>query len=140
MNKEEVGNRLRTFLVSKYGKLNLAAQNLGIIPQTLSKYLRGDFIPGGEFIAKLSELGCDTNWLLGIEDLSKAGKVSEVNNNLYEVKDEVIVQQAEEIFRLRKEIRETTEQMNQLIKRLNDLEGRMKEEPKLSKKKNVLRI
>lgn len=136
MNKKQIGERLREFLLSKFGKLNFAAQKLEILPQTLTKYLNGNFVPGGELIAKLSEYGCDTNWLLGIEDHTKAEKVSDENSNLYEIKDKIIIQQAEEIFKLKKEAKEAMEQANQIEKRLKDLERRIREEPKLIKKKS----
>lgn len=135
MNKKQIGERLREFLLSKFGKLNFAAQKLEILPQTLTKYLNGNFVPGGELIAKLSEYGCDTNWLLGIEDYVKTEKVSDGNQNGYEAKDEVIVQQAEEIYKLRKETRETKVEISKLQNRLHELEASVNKEPKLIKKK-----
>lgn len=136
MDKKEIGKRLREFLIGKYGKLIVAAEKLEIGPQNLNKYLNGNYVPGGKFIARLSELGCDTNWLLGIDDYVKTEKVSDVNQNGYEAKDEVIVQQAEEIYKLRKEIRETKVEITKLQNRLHELEASVNEEPKLIKKKS----
>lgn len=138
MNKKEIGLRLREFLIGKYGKLIIAAEKLEIGPQNLNKYLNGDYVPGGKLIAKLSELGCDTNWLLGIENYKDAVTVGENNNgkDLYEVKDKIIIQQAEEIFKLKQDIKDATEQANKLEQRLKDLERRMKKESKPVKKKS----
>ncbi|MFC2085430.1 S24 family peptidase, partial [Bacteroidota bacterium] len=40
------------------------ARKLGMRPQAFQSYLDGRSYPGGQILAKLSDLGCDINWLL----------------------------------------------------------------------------
>ena len=129
MDKKGVGIRLKEFGKNKFGKLDLFAEALSMSPQSLQSYLSGRSLPGAAIISKLIELGCDTNWLLGIENYKDAVTVSENNNgkDLYEIKDKIIIQQAEEIFKLK-------QLANDLEQRLKDLERRIKEESKPVKK------
>lgn len=62
---EEIEQRLREFLVEKFGSINEGARALGKEPSAIrSSYLAGNSIPGGEFLVKLTEVGCDIYWLL----------------------------------------------------------------------------
>lgn len=138
MDKKGVGIRLKEFGKNKFGKLDLFAEALSMSPQSLQSYLSGRSLPGAAIISKLIELGCDTNWLLGIENYKDAVTVSENNNgkDLYVIKDKIIIQQAEEIFKLKQDIKDATEQANMLEQRLKDLERRVKEETKIKKVKS----
>lgn len=123
MDKKEIGNRIREFLVTKFGKLSMGAEKLEISPQNLNKYLNGKFVPGGELISKLGEMGCDINWLLNIENANEANQVTEAAN-IYTVKDKIILSQTEEIFLLKKQLLDLTEKLDELEK---ESEGMLKE-------------
>ena len=63
--KKEIGSRLKEFGESRYKTLKEFAEALEMHPSSLiSKYFSGSSIPGGEFLTKLSALGCDIYWLL----------------------------------------------------------------------------
>lgn len=67
-----IAARLREFAYSKTDRLKEFARSLEMSPQTLNSYLSGKISPGSELLIKLSDLGCDINWLLtGSEKNSK---------------------------------------------------------------------
>lgn len=134
MNKKEIGIRIREFLITKFGKLSLGAEKLEISPQNLNKYLNGKFVPGGEIISKLGEMGCDINWLLNIENVKESTQVNEVAN-AYTVKDEIILSQAEEIFLLKKQLLDLSEKLDELEKESGDMLVEVKSK-ELNKAKN----
>lgn len=68
MNKILIGKKLREFLISKFGKLTIAAEKLEMRPQNLNTYLNGEHIPGGKLLNRLNELGCDTEFLFNTKD------------------------------------------------------------------------
>jgi transcriptional regulator with XRE-family HTH domain len=113
MDKVATGKKLREYLISKFGKLNIGAEKLGMSPQNLNKYLKGEFLPGAEIISKLGELGCDISWLLNIENNNKANQVSE-ESKVYTVKDKIILSQAEEIFELKKILKDLSAKIDEL--------------------------
>lgn len=114
MDKKEVGLRLRKFLLDKFGKLNNGAVKIGMSPQSLQKYLNGEFIPGGEILSKLSQLGCDIDWLLlGVE--TKIENVSDASYKEYiSRKDKIILSQAEELTMLKVKIEELKQRVLEL--------------------------
>lgn len=120
MDKIEIGKRLRVFLLEKFGKLNIAADKLNILPQTLTKYLKGEFIPGGELISKLIENGCDVVWLFDIDMPRDNGMVSEGKAE-YGIKDKVIINQAEEIYELRTKIDNMNKELGDLKKQVKKI-------------------
>lgn len=113
MDKKEFGNRLKEFAKSKFGKLDLLANALDMSPQSLQSYLTGRSLPGTKLLSKLAELGCDINWLLNIENINEANQVSE-ESKIYTVKDKIILSQAEEIFELKKVLKDLSEKIDQL--------------------------
>ncbi len=63
--KLEIGKRLREFGESKFDKIKDFAEALDIVPSALqSTYFKGRSTPGGELLIKLSNMGCDLDWLL----------------------------------------------------------------------------
>lgn len=59
-----IAKRLREFAYSKTDRLKDFAGSLDMSPQTLNSYLSGKISPGSELLIKLSDLGCDIDWLL----------------------------------------------------------------------------
>ncbi len=79
-DKSAIGARLREFAYSRGFKLTEFAKALGMIPQTLNSYLSGRIAPGSEVLMKLSDLGCNIEWLLtgkagGTTDSTDSGEV-----------------------------------------------------------------
>lgn len=64
LTKKEIGNNLRIFAKNKGYTLSYIADFLGMKLQSFRNYYEGNSIPGGELLSKLSNLGCDINWLL----------------------------------------------------------------------------
>lgn len=62
--KSLIASRLREFAYSKTDRLTEFAKSLDMLPQTLNSYLSGKITPGSELLIKLSEMGCDIEWLL----------------------------------------------------------------------------
>lgn len=62
--KTLIAARLREFAYSKTDRLKEFAASLEMSPQTLNSYLSGKISPGAELLIKLSEMGCDIDWLL----------------------------------------------------------------------------
>lgn len=112
MNKDEVGSRLRKFLLEKFGKLTIGAENIGMSPQSLQKYLKGEFIPGGEIISKLSELGCDIEWLL-LRKENPSDNSGNGNESLNR-KDKIILSQAEELTMMKVKLEELKQRILEL--------------------------
>lgn len=77
MDKVLIGKKLREFLITKFGKLTIAAEKLEMLPQNLNTYLNGKHIPGGKLLNRLNELGCDTKYLFNSNDYFK----EETNNS-----------------------------------------------------------
>ena len=153
MNKEEVAKRLKIWGVDKFGKLNILAKNLNMLPQSLQKYTSGDALPGAEIISKLSALGCDIEWLLLRKDnpTDSTGKETQ-NENVSDAnykesisrKDKIILSQAEEltmlkvkIEELRQKVLELEEEQFKFIKKAGEQIKR--ESNKSSGKKKVLK-
>jgi transcriptional regulator with XRE-family HTH domain len=65
---------MREFGLSKFNTLREFSTVLGMLPQSLQKYLNNSSLPGGELLVKLHNLGCDIVWLL-------TGKAEEGINN-----------------------------------------------------------
>lgn len=139
MNKEEVGLRLRKFLLDKFGKLTIGAENMGMSPQSLQKYLNGKFMPGGEIISKLSDLGCDIEWLLLRKD--NPSDISGNDNESINRKDKIILSQAEELTMMKVKLEELKQKVLELEEESRILSSMVdnkkmkqaKEEPKKQK-------
>src|SRR5574340_747124 len=69
LSKLDVAKNLRKFSENNFNSFAELARRMNISPQTIQAYIDGRVYPGGPFLAKLSDLGCDINWLL-------TGKVS----------------------------------------------------------------
>lgn len=65
LDKRAIGKRMKVFAVSKFNSITEFAEALGVSSTTLSgTYFNGRSMPGGELLARLSELGCDLQELL----------------------------------------------------------------------------
>ena len=85
-------DRLKIFSKSKYGKDYIFAKEWGLNRTTLSDYMRGKGKPSFESLKKLSELGCDLNWLLtgkGYDPKPSEQEVEEVKNRMLELEKEL---------------------------------------------------
>jgi len=130
INRTEVGNRLRLFLKDKYGTLEKGASVLDMKSPSLQNYLKGERLPGAEILSKLSQLGCDIEWLLLGKEV-QPGNVSDAINNEYLIrKDKIILSQAEELMsmkvkleELKQKILELEEEQRELMKEMGKKRG-----------------
>lgn len=56
--------KLRFWIVQKYGSIKKFANILGIHYTTVHSYVSGHREPNIQFLNKIKDLGCDMNWLL----------------------------------------------------------------------------
>ncbi|KAB2908960.1 MAG: hypothetical protein LC102_09180 [Ignavibacteriales bacterium] len=76
IDKKSVAQRLKSFLITRFGSVKVAAEALGKTPDNLyNGYLNGRSIPGGELLGLLTTFGCDIDWLL-------TGKIKEKPSKL----------------------------------------------------------
>lgn len=61
--KKEIGSRLAEF-ADKIGSKAKLAEQLGILPQSLTNYFNGETAPGEKLLLKLESIGCDVAWLM----------------------------------------------------------------------------
>lgn len=61
--KQEIGKRLAEF-ADKIGSKAKLAEQLGILPQSLTNYFNGETAPGEKLLIKLESIGCDVAWLM----------------------------------------------------------------------------
>ncbi len=59
-----VSNRLRQLVAYKFGTQAALARALDVKPQTLTKYLSGEYLPGNTIQRKLRQLGVDVEYLM----------------------------------------------------------------------------
>lgn len=71
----EVGQRLRSWGLSKYTNLASFARALEISQVSLSAYMAGRSLPGNKLQSKLRDLDCDVTWLLTGKDPNSWGVV-----------------------------------------------------------------
>lgn len=63
--KREIGLRIKEFAEKNFPSIAEFSRQLGMkTRQELYTYIHGRSIPGGDLLSKMSELGCDINWLL----------------------------------------------------------------------------
>ena len=101
--KLEIGGKLKEFAENNFKSLSELSRKLGMKnPQQLYDYLNGRSYMGGEILIKLSDLGCDINWLLTGEKGDKhIIKEPEGNYNMSECTNLIT-----EVARLKDEIKE----------------------------------
>lgn len=126
MEQNVIGERIREFLIQKYGKLKTGADKLSVSPSALQMYLNGSRLPGRKFLVKLKELGCDIDLLLTNEVDVTADRVSD---EPFVSKDKIILSQAEEIHQLKEKLKSTKEKVNKLEKEVKEI---LEETKKLS--------
>lgn len=110
-------DRLKQFAKSKYGRDFRLAQAWGINRVTVSKYMNGDVKPSFDNLVKLSELGCDINWLLtgnGHKPEPGSDEVEEVLKKLQEMQ--------KEILELKGDYEKERKVRGELLKRIEKLE------------------
>ncbi len=64
LTKDEVAINLRKFAKDNFKSIAELGRQLGMRPQNLQIYFEGRSYPGGQVLGRLSELGCDIDWLL----------------------------------------------------------------------------
>lgn len=65
IKKREIGLRIKEFGERNFTSMAEFSRQLGMkTRQELYTYIHGRSIPGGDLLSKMSELGCDINWLL----------------------------------------------------------------------------
>lgn len=139
MNKVEVGNRLRHFIKQKFKSYELVAAKLGMKAPSLQTYLRGESLPGAEILSKLSDLGCDIEWLLLRKD--NPSDTSGKENESISRKDKIILSQAEELTMMKVKLEELKQKVLELEEESRILSSMVdnkkmkqaKEEPKKQK-------
>ncbi len=104
MDRVLVGQRLRTFLTERFVKLKIGSDKLGVSESHLQMYLKGKRLPGSVLLSKLSSLGCDIEWLLLKKQEPSYADMTDFEIKL-NMKDKIILSQAEEIQELREEIK-----------------------------------
>lgn len=112
MVKEEVAKRLKIFGIEKFGKLSILASNLDMLPQSLQKYTSGESLPGAEILSKLSDLGCDIEWLL-LRKENPSDTPGNDNESLNR-KDRIILSQAEELTMMKVKLEELKQRILEL--------------------------
>lgn len=85
--KEAISERLRQFYVEKYSTQADFARALGIVPQNITPYLKGERSPGAKMQSKLRDLGCDIEWLM-TGKTAKEYKTQEENAELLRLREE----------------------------------------------------
>ncbi len=64
LTKDEVAINLRKFANDNFKSLAELGRRLEMRPQNLQIYFEGRSYPGGQVLGRLSELGCDIDWLM----------------------------------------------------------------------------
>jgi len=59
----DFGEKLREWGIAEYGNLAKLAEAMDILPSSLTRYLKGDRLPGYPMLEKLNSLGMDMRWL-----------------------------------------------------------------------------
>ncbi|MFA5803708.1 MAG: hypothetical protein WC879_03600 [Melioribacteraceae bacterium] len=113
----EIGNNLRSFAKEKKYSLAELGRLLGMKQQAFKKYYEGERTPGGNILSKLSDLGCDLNWLLNGENSSIILKEPNETAMDYKIKtlEERITKLESKLFQLTEE-NETLKEDNKLLK------------------------
>jgi len=139
MDKIEVGNRLRHFIKQKFSSYELVAAKLGMKSPSLQTYLRGESLPGAEILSKLSDLGCDIEWLLLRKE--NPGEVSGNENETIIRKDKIIISQAEELMSMKVKLEELKQKILELEEEQRELMREMgkKRVVEITEKKKVLK-
>jgi phage repressor protein C with HTH and peptisase S24 domain len=91
MDKNSFSERLMEFCkVVSPTQVDFASK-LGMKPQTLQKYIRGQRLPLPDILNKISNLGCNINWLLNGEGemIKKSDKLPHAKTKLIPVLGEV---------------------------------------------------
>lgn len=80
-----ISTRIKEYIDKEFdGNDSALAKKLGMLPQSLYQYTKGNSVPGGKILTKLAELGCNINWLLlGEDGVSKVREQSTEYNDKY---------------------------------------------------------
>lgn len=84
--------RLREFAEKHFDSMADFARALDMPPQQIYDYLSGKSKPGALILMKLSELGCDINWLLtgkGRDSTEVQKKIEELEQENSRLRDEL---------------------------------------------------
>lgn len=90
MDKILFSNRLNEFCKTVSHTQVDFAEKLGMQPQSLQKYLKGQRLPLPEILSKISNLGCNINWLLNGEgEMMKKNVIKSTKTKLIPILAEV---------------------------------------------------
>lgn len=65
MNKDKsIGQRLSEEILKHYKSKRQFALTIGLLPQSLNNYLKGDILPGRQMLEKFKKAGLDINYIL----------------------------------------------------------------------------
>ncbi len=74
MNKDKsIGKRLSEEILKYYKSKRQFALTIGLPPQSLNNYLKGDILPGRQMLEKFKKAGLDINYILYGESSVEAG-------------------------------------------------------------------
>lgn len=137
MNKKlEIASRLKDFAEKKFNGLAGLSRALGMKDrQGLNPYLAGKSFIGGEYLLKLSDLGCDINWLLTGTTIN--GKEAIRANHVKEPASEYEADFEKQLEKLELELEKVKARNYDLIEENRSLWDAIKE---LGYEKQVLRL
>ena len=117
VQKESVGNRLKTFRLSKKATQKEMAFALGCSTITYNRYERETNLPSTENLSLLYHMGCNLNWLITGEENMDIDETKYENNLIDAVNKQagVIDKQADTIKEQAENIREYTHMIDVVI-------------------------
>ncbi|CAG1022660.1 hypothetical protein MTYM_01886 [Methylococcales bacterium] len=83
----DFGAKIKLFAKMKFGSVSALADALDISQPHLSQYINDKNKPGMEFFRKMSELGCDLNWLMSDDDRPPP-EVTDIAQQLKDLEEE----------------------------------------------------
>mgnify|MGYP005820165519 CR=1 FL=1 len=86
-NINDFGGRLRKFAESNYKTMTDFTKQLGIARQYITPYLNNTSKPGADILQKLSNLGCNINWLLTGEGSMKLNDAYSNSDDIARITD-----------------------------------------------------
>jgi len=136
-NKVEIGARLKEFAEKNFSTLTDFAAQMGKDKTFFTTYFKGKSILGGELLAKLSDLGCDINWLLTGEEkekhIMKEEKIEYISNEVEHLKLELKI--LKDLY-----VKEQIDFKKRIKERDKKLEKLQAENEKLKTDNNKLRV
>lgn len=134
--KVEIGRRIKEFAEKKFSSTAELSRQLGMKNrQGLNPYIQGKSFPGSELLLKLTELGCDVNWLLkgeGVQTTIIAHEQPELYMTYADLNQQIETQKKEldslkiENYDLRKNQSQYVKTIEELKEQITDMEKEIK--------------